>query len=472
MFTDIKGFTARTSESTREGMVQLLAEHERLLTPVFRRFRGTVIKTIGDAFLVSFESPTDAVLCGMVIQEVLRQYNATAPERDRLDVRVAVNVGDVEIVKGEHGNDVFGEAVNLAARLEGIAEAGEVTFTEAVFLTMNRSEVPTAEIGEHTFKGIPKSVKIFRVVYDPNSDQARAIAESVRMTSQGPKFEGDGPSTSMSRRPKPRTSPYLYAGVALAIAVIATVAFAMLPGNRDGAAEAKVEALLSAGQLDEAVLTAEGRFAGGKPGTAKLRLLSTRARLRRQLKADDRDIAAVQKEAREQMERWPEDGAVPFELVKALRGEYAMVNWVWFATQAYARGYPPDPGVRDELLSTMATYDGAGQDMELARALLLQGHRDEALAWAGKAIEDTKSIAFLNALALLQLAKDPLGDDPHAMDVRDLLRGMRMEEAKKRLLAAPPEKRAHAKAVFLDGAERLSFMKSNRLDVIAAAEAL
>src|SRR5688500_9832785 len=140
MFTDIKGFTDRTSQVPREELRDLLSKHDTLLRPMFSAFRGRVIKTIGDAFLVVFGSPTDAVVCGMAVQEVLRKHNASVGETDRFHVRVAVNVGDVE----ERGSDVFGEAVNLASRLEGIAEAGEVWFTEAVYLTMNRHEAPTA----------------------------------------------------------------------------------------------------------------------------------------------------------------------------------------------------------------------------------------------------------------------------------------------------------------------------------------
>jgi class 3 adenylate cyclase len=93
MFTDIKVFTQRTSASSRDAMKALLEQHERLLLPVFAHFDGTVVKTIGDAFLVYFESPTDAVLCGVTIQEVLRQHNAQQAEDDRLEVRVAINVG-------------------------------------------------------------------------------------------------------------------------------------------------------------------------------------------------------------------------------------------------------------------------------------------------------------------------------------------------------------------------------------------
>ena len=379
MFTDIKGFTARTSESTREGMVHLLAEHDRLLTPVFKRFRGTVIKTIGDAFLVSFESPTDAVLCGMTVQEVLRQYNATAPERDRLDVRVAVNIGDVEIVKGEHGDDVFGEAVNLAARLEGIAEAGEVTFTEAVFLTMNRSEVPTAEIGEHTFKGIPKAVKVFRVVYDPNSDQSRQIAETVRMTPAGPKFEGD-PRTGSGKKLPGRRSPYLALGAALVVAVVLTVVYAMSPSRRDAAAEATAEALIAQGRFADAA-AATGARLDGREGTPALRRLDTRARIRQSF-STRKDVGDVHRIGREQMERWPKDPAVPYEVVDTLRGEYSVTSWIWFLGRAYERGMTPPPAVRDTLLVELATTDPLdGSTADAMRELLLKHHPKETLAW-------------------------------------------------------------------------------------------
>ncbi|MBI3550235.1 MAG: hypothetical protein HY078_14445 [Elusimicrobia bacterium] len=181
MFTDIKGFTARTSESSREGMQQLLAEHERLLKPVFESFGGRVVKTIGDAFLVWFESPTDGVLCGLAIQEVLRQRNAGVPQAEAILVRVAINLGEVEFADG----DVLGEAVNIASRLEGVAEAGEVWFTEAAYLSMNRKEVSAVDAGERTFKGIPYPVRVYKTSLDVPSESARRIREAVKVTKSG-----------------------------------------------------------------------------------------------------------------------------------------------------------------------------------------------------------------------------------------------------------------------------------------------
>ena len=159
VFTDIKGFTERTSRQTLEENQQLLKLHGELLLPLFRAFSGKVVKTIGDAFLVTFESPTQAVLCGAAIQDRLWGHNRAAAETERLEVRVAVNVGEVRLESG----DVFGEPVNIAARIEGITDAGEVYFTEAVYLSMNKAEVPAKEVGEFELKGIPEKVRVYQI---------------------------------------------------------------------------------------------------------------------------------------------------------------------------------------------------------------------------------------------------------------------------------------------------------------------
>lgn len=163
VFTDIKGFTERTSRQTLEENQRLLKVHHDLLTPVFKGFGGRVIKSIGDAFLVTFESPTQAVLSGMAIQDRLWQHNRSIPDAERLDVRVAINVGEVRV----ESNDVFGEPVNIASRVEAIAEAGEVFFTEAVYLAMNKAEVPSQEVGAFELKGIPGKIRVFRVPRAP-----------------------------------------------------------------------------------------------------------------------------------------------------------------------------------------------------------------------------------------------------------------------------------------------------------------
>ena len=170
VFTDIKGFTERTSRQTLEENQRLLETHARLLTPLFHAFGGRIVKSIGDAFMATFESPTNAVLCGVAIQDRLWLHNRSASEAERFEVRVAINVGEVRL----ENRDVFGEPVNIAARVEAMAEAGEVYFTEAVYLSMNKAEVPATELGLFELKGIPGKVRIFKVPRAPYRVEAPA----------------------------------------------------------------------------------------------------------------------------------------------------------------------------------------------------------------------------------------------------------------------------------------------------------
>ena len=163
VFTDIKGFTERTSRQTLEQNQTLLRTHHDLLAPVFRAFSGRIIKEIGDAFLVTFESPTQAVLAGVALQDKLWAHNRDKTGDDRIEVRVAINVGEVRV----ENNDVFGEPVNIAARVEGIAGAGEVYLTESVYLAMNKAEVPSEEVGLFELKGIPGKIRLFKVPHAP-----------------------------------------------------------------------------------------------------------------------------------------------------------------------------------------------------------------------------------------------------------------------------------------------------------------
>ena len=185
VFTDIKGFTERTSRQTLEENQRLLQVHGALLAPLFKAFGGRIIKSIGDAFLVTFESPTQAVLSGIAIQDRLWHHNRTVEPSEQIHVRVAINVGEVRL----EANDIFGEPVNIAARVEGIAEAGEVYFTEAVYLSMNKAEVPSKEVGAFELKGIPGKIRVFhvpRAPYRVEAPSASAIAEEPGAESMPP----------------------------------------------------------------------------------------------------------------------------------------------------------------------------------------------------------------------------------------------------------------------------------------------
>jgi len=163
MFTDIKGFTKETSVKKREDIEIFLDLHEKLVSPIFKEFKGRIVKTIGDAFMVVFHSPTNAVLCGMKIQDELKKYNKDPKNEEKFEIRIAINSGEVHL----RGNDVFGEAVNIASRIEGIAETNEIYFTESVYLAMNKNEIPSAEIGHRKLKGIAEEIKVYKVLKEP-----------------------------------------------------------------------------------------------------------------------------------------------------------------------------------------------------------------------------------------------------------------------------------------------------------------
>ena len=322
MFTDIKGFTSRTSHATRDGVRSLLEEHDRLLRPVFRYFGGVVVKTIGDAFLVRFDSSTDAVVCGLALQSVLRQHNERVTEAERILVRVAINVGDVVLQDG----DVFGEPVNLAARLEEIAEPGEVWFTESVYLTMNRKEVPTTEIGERTFRGIPRSVRVYKVLSDPPNDQIRLIDAAVRLERGVPKLEG------LRDHARPAGSWRRWAVAALVAVLVgpsaAVVGYDAWTRERS---IGRIERLLD---LDDAApaMSLADRLLDDLPDNERLRNLSLRASSR----LIDQRIARG--DPGEEIRDWLGERLAAYGHLGPLRTRYAELDARVILEQAYADG--------------------------------------------------------------------------------------------------------------------------------------
>lgn len=186
VFTDIKEFTQRTASADRHFVVDLLERQDRLLRPIVRRYDGQVVKTIGDALLITFESPTNAVLCALMMQETLADHNQGVPEGERIEIRVAINTGEVNVLE----QDVLGEPVNVASRLESITEANEIYFTEATYLAMNKQEVPNSLVGEFRLKGVPEALKVYRVVRDTSSASYRDIVATQRELLRRPESSG------------------------------------------------------------------------------------------------------------------------------------------------------------------------------------------------------------------------------------------------------------------------------------------
>jgi len=136
----------------------MLKVNQEIVERAVRKNRGKIMKTIGDAYLATFESATDAVLAGLQIQQGAVEHNRDVEPERHLIYRVAVCTGEVLFT----GGDVFGTPVNMAARVQAMAEPGEVYFTESTLHAINSPDVPHQEMGSHELKGIPNPVRIYR----------------------------------------------------------------------------------------------------------------------------------------------------------------------------------------------------------------------------------------------------------------------------------------------------------------------
>jgi class 3 adenylate cyclase len=159
MFTDMKGYTMRSASSSQEELVALLRHHDELIVPVLEDHGGRVIKTIGDALMVAFPSPSQAVRAAYRVQKKLADWNEDLAEQDQIVIRIGIHAGKVTQV----GEDLYGDVVNLASRIESITKPGDTYFSATVARAARKRGIPVVEIGRHQLKGIPKPVLLFKV---------------------------------------------------------------------------------------------------------------------------------------------------------------------------------------------------------------------------------------------------------------------------------------------------------------------
>lgn len=162
MLTDIQGYSKTLAEFSRGETVDLIRRHNRLMKPVIDFYRGKIIKSIGDSFLCTFNSATDAVICAIIIQLLLREYNQKLENKEQeLHLRVVINSGDVSI----EDNDIFGTAVNVTSRMEKLDcfPGGSIGISESTYLLMDKGEIYAEKVGLKTLKDIPDPINVFRV---------------------------------------------------------------------------------------------------------------------------------------------------------------------------------------------------------------------------------------------------------------------------------------------------------------------
>ena len=161
---DISGYS-RLMQIDEEGTHNRVKRIERdLIEPSIVEHHGRLVKTTGDGFIAIFDSPVEAVRCSIVIQQNLVGRNAALPKHHWIEYRIGVNLGDVII----ETDDVYGDGVNIATRLEGIAQPGEVYISGGIYEQIKHKVVCGYEsLGDRHVKNITDPVRVYRVLSDP-----------------------------------------------------------------------------------------------------------------------------------------------------------------------------------------------------------------------------------------------------------------------------------------------------------------
>ena len=160
MFTDMVGYTSLAQSNERLAL-ELLEKQRSVLRPVFRAHRGREVKTIGDAFLVEFDSALDATTCAVELQTVLHRYNESVAGERKVRLRVGIHLGDVS----HKDRDVLGDAVNIASRIEPLADPEGVCISEQVFdQVRNKVEAPLAKLESVELEGVRFPIDVYKVV--------------------------------------------------------------------------------------------------------------------------------------------------------------------------------------------------------------------------------------------------------------------------------------------------------------------
>jgi adenylate cyclase len=157
MFTDVVGYAAMV-QSDEAGALELLARQREVIRPIVARHGGREVKTMGDAFLVEFASALAATKCAVDIERAFHEFSRDKGQE--LKVRIGIHVGDVV----HQGGDVFGDAVNIASRIEPLAEGGGTCISQQVYdQVSNKVSLRFTKLGARSLKNISSPVTVYRV---------------------------------------------------------------------------------------------------------------------------------------------------------------------------------------------------------------------------------------------------------------------------------------------------------------------
>jgi class 3 adenylate cyclase len=162
---DVKGYS-RLIGDDEKGTVRTLNAYKEVMTGLIQHHHGRVVDAPGDNLLAEFASVVDAVECSVEIQKELKTRNAELPENRRMEFRIGVNLGDVV----EEKDKIFGDGVNIAARMESLADGGGICISGTAYDQVeNKLGLSYDYLGQQTVKNISKPVRVYRVLMEPGT---------------------------------------------------------------------------------------------------------------------------------------------------------------------------------------------------------------------------------------------------------------------------------------------------------------
>jgi class 3 adenylate cyclase len=176
MKTDLRGFTTKVGMLSSSDLSALLRDHKQMIIDTTTVHEGLIIKGEGDSFWIVFPSVTSASLAAVEIQDKILASQKGQGEDSRLSVRITITLGDV--LHSE--KDIFGDAVNLAARLESVTPADEIYLSNGAWLALNKAEVKTQFVNEFNLKGFGLPERVYRVLRE---HKTRIIEDQVIVVS-------------------------------------------------------------------------------------------------------------------------------------------------------------------------------------------------------------------------------------------------------------------------------------------------
>jgi class 3 adenylate cyclase/pimeloyl-ACP methyl ester carboxylesterase len=186
---DIAGYSRLMGADEEGTLAQLRAHRRAVVDPKIGQHRGRIVKTTGDGMLVEFASVVEAVCCAVEVQHAMVKRNTEVPQEKRIEFRIGINIGDIII----DGNDIFGDGVNVAARLEAIAEPGKILISRQVYEQIEgKLALRFRKLGPRDLKNIAKLVEVFAIDGIRKSDEARVLdgAEPIQEIKYCRAFDG------------------------------------------------------------------------------------------------------------------------------------------------------------------------------------------------------------------------------------------------------------------------------------------